>query len=929
MSSSRTLSASSSAIPTRLNQPALVPISLSGTESMNALFDYTIVLMTPESLIHLSEDIANVNLDDFIGRELTIMIALDGSGGFVDSAFADNLLGNIGAGTREISGLITAASMLRQEGRHALYEVTLRPWLHLATLTTDCKIFQDQSVIEIIDLLFADYAFPVDKRLIETYPKRDYQTQYNESDFTFFSRLCEEWGINYFFEHDNGVHRLVLIDSIGAHKNSPSSAYHVVQFHTEGKHIDEECIHAFSPVHQLTSGQYTTRDYDYTRPKANLTASRYDPRPTAHNQQAVYQWHADAHYSQPKAGSGSASTNRESQNDPFAEGDFIARLRMQALHSVGQRAQGQGHLRGMVPGCIFTLTRHPQTAANAEYVILSTTLRIDEAAQETQASDNAHRQRYRVHVDFTVQPASENVRPQRSTPKPLTHGPATAIVVGPQGQNIWTDTLGRIKLQFPWDRLGQHNHQSSCWVRVVAPWAGNQLGGMHIPRIGQEVIVDFLSGDPDLPLCTGRVYNQLNTPPWALPSQSALSGFRSRELTPDGGNAASGRSNHLVMDDTAGKIQSQLKSDHQHSQLSLGHITRIEDHACRKESRGQGFELRTDGHGAIRAKNGLLISTESRPNASRHITDLGETAQRLIDAHGQQKSLGELAQQHGALEADEHKVVTTSLTDQNDAIQGTGGEAKDGSFPELNAPHLILASPAGIATTTPQSTHIASGEHVAITSGQDMSLSVGQRLIANVRNGIRLFAYNAGMKMIASSADIDVKALKSSLNILAKLNITHTANTISINATEEVMINGGGSYTKYNADSIESGTKGEHLIRTASSDVAGPKGLPVVTPSFLQSDFKRELDVAYHDNDAVQDGSFSINFDSGKNYQGQLDHSGKANLPDAPDGVGQLILGEDQRAFIGKAIHQKSSAYEMLWTQGDMHDSIKKRGDAP
>ncbi|MEB0014422.1 DUF2345 domain-containing protein, partial [Glaciimonas sp. Gout2] len=281
------------------------------------------------------------------------------------------------------------------------------------------------------------------------------------------------------------------------------------------------------------------------------------------------------------------------------------------------------------------------------------------------------------------------------------------------------------------------------------------------------------------------------------------------------------------------------------------------------------------------------------------------------------------------LEADEHKAVTTSLTDQNDAIQGTGGKAKDGSFPELTAPHLILASPAGIATTTPQSTHIASGEHVAITSGQDISLSVGQRLIASVKNGIRLFAYNAGMKMVASSADIDVKALKNSLNILAKLNITHTANTISINATEEVMINGGGSYTKYNANGIESGTSGAYLIRTASSDVAGPKGLPVVTPSFLQSDFKRELDVAYHDNDAVQDGSFSINFDSGKNYQGQLDHSGKANLPDAPDGVGQLILGEDQRAFIGKAIHQKSSAYEMLWTQDDMHDSIKKRGDAP
>ncbi|MGS0743141.1 type VI secretion system Vgr family protein [Glaciimonas sp. GG7] len=818
-SNPRTLSATSCAIPRILGAPGLVPISLSGTESLNALFDYQLLLSTPDTLNHLTDQVANFHLDDFIGHDITVSIAQHGN-----------------AGAREISGLISAATILRQEGRHALYQLTLRPWLHLATLTADCKIFQDQTVVEILDTLLADYLFPVDKRLIDAYPKRDYQTQYNETDFAFFSRLCEEWGINYFFEHSDGKHRLILIDNIGAHKKSSNSAYHVLDFHTEGKHIDVEYIHDFVPAHTLTSGQFSTNEYDYTRPNANLSASRADPRQTGHNQQAVYQWHADAHYSQP-----AASGVGRSPNDPHAEGDFLARLRMQALRSPGQRARGQGHLRGMVPGCVFALRDHPQVTANADYLILSTTLSITDAADETQNAGNLQRQRFAVNVAFTVQPTCEIFRPERTTPKPFTHGPASATVVGPAGHNLWTDTLGRIKIQFPWDRLGQHNQNSSCWVRVAAPWAGNQLGGMQIPRIGQEVIIDFFGGDPDLPICTGRVYHQNNLPPWTLPSQSALSGFRSRELTKDGGNSAPGRSNHLIMDDTDGKIQSQLKSDHLHSQLSLGHITRIDGLAGRKDARGQGFELRTDGHGAIRAKDGLLISTEGRSRAEGHVTDLDETAQRLMSAQDQHDSLGELAQQHGALETEDHSAITGAIQQQNTAIQGSRSnpnDASEGRFPELTAPHLILASLAGIETTTPHSTHLASGEQLALTSGQNISLSVGQRLVASVKNGIRLFAYKTGIKLVAASGDIDVTSLKDCINLLAKLTIAQSANRITLSAKEEVLINGGGSFTKWNASEIYSGTNGSWIAHATVHAMPGPSNVPVELPQFPQAQCK-------------------------------------------------------------------------------------------
>jgi type VI secretion system secreted protein VgrG len=308
----RTLSVQSSVIPELMGQPALIPVSLSGTEGVDQLFDYKLILKTPDAQNHLVVQVANFNLDDFIGRELTVMIELEGNGKFMAGAVGGSL-GNLGAGVREISDLITDARMLREEARHVFYEVTLRPWLHLATLRTNCKIFQDQTVVEVLDSLLVDYAFPVEKRLYDSYPKRDYQNQYNETDYAFLCRLTQEWGISFHFSHSDGAHRLVLADANSAYAKFSSSAYHVLPFYTEGTRIDEETISAFTPARKLVSVAYTTRDYDYTRPRADLTSHRSDPRDTAHNRQEVYEWHAE-NYAQPQAGPQRAT------NAPMAEG---------------------------------------------------------------------------------------------------------------------------------------------------------------------------------------------------------------------------------------------------------------------------------------------------------------------------------------------------------------------------------------------------------------------------------------------------------------------------------------------------------------------------------------------------------------------------------------------------------------------------------
>lgn len=821
----RTLQVQSEAIPQHLGAPALEIWRIDGRELLNGLFEYVVYLRTPDALNVNAAGAADYNLDGFIGREISVTIELDGAGEFVPGVVGAST-DRIGAGVREINGLITDAQLWGEEGRHIQYRLVVRPWLHLATLTTDCKIFQNKTVVEILDEVLRDYSFPVAKRLIETYPARDYQTQLNETDFAFFERLCQEWGINYFFEHSDGKHRLVLIDNMGAHKTMPSDAYSEVDYHPPNWKTDAEYIHAFVPHHRLTSGRYASRDYDYTRPKSELASGRRDPRPTGHADGEIYQWHADSagsHYAQPRAGTTGA-------NNPADEGDRLALLRMQQLRTHGARARASGNLRGMVPGCTFKLNKHPRRNANAEYLVLDTELRIEDVGQDSQRVDASRdrSQRWLVTVDFTAHPTTEALRPEHRRAKPLTGGPQPALVVGPAGQNIWTDELGRIKVQFPWDRIGGRNQHSTCWLRVSSPWAGNQLGAIQIPRVGQEVIVDFYGGDPDLPICTGRVHNQMNLPPWSLPDQSALSGFRSRELNEDGGNSAAGGSNHLVFDDTPQRIQTQLKSDHRHSQLSLGFLARIEDNKGRKDPRGEGFELRTDGHGVMRAADGMLITTEPRGRAARHAKDMDETVARLTAAREQLDHLCDSAQKAQAQEPGDQDDVAKAVHAQNDAIRGSGQlDARSGNFPELAEPHLVLASPAGIETSTPKSTHIASFEHNQLSSGAHTSIAAGKSFLVSAVRAVRLFA--SFVKIVAAKNDIDIVALEQNINVLAQLKIKTTADKISIIARQELELGAGGSLATYNSSGILSKTAGQWTVHAAvhsfmSGQSQGPEG---------------------------------------------------------------------------------------------------------
>lgn len=516
---------------------------------------------------------------------------------------------------------------------------------------------------------------------------------------------------------------------------------------------------------------------------------------------------------------------------------------MEVLRQNGNRAKGTGYIRGIVAGHTFTLTEHPNPTFNTEYIVLNTQFTIENTAQTSQYKEysDAHRapqilndsQRlsgtWQVTTHFEVQPSTEILRPEFTVRKPVIGGMETALVCGPDSSvaenNIYTDTLGRIKVQFFWDRYGPSNQNSSCWIRVASNWAGNQLGNISVPRIGQEVLVGFLGGDPDLPIVTGSVYNQNNLPPWQLPSQQALSGIRSRELTPSGGNSAAGRSNHLILDDTLEKIQVQLKSDHQSSQLSLGHITRIDNHKGRKDARGEGFELRTDAHGVVRA-NGLLLTTEPRDKATAHITDMAETVQRLAHARDQHETLAEQAQKFKAQNEEDQLKVAHALKLLNDALQGT--PQQDRLFSELEKALLVLATPESILSTAAHNTHQHSGQHHAITAGAHTSISTGKNFLVNANSAIKLFAYELGMQLISASADIDIKALKTSIHLFAKLHITQTADTITLSAKNKISIQGGGSTTTWSASGIASTSSAPFTVHSAGAffDDVKPGAIP-------------------------------------------------------------------------------------------------------
>ncbi len=736
--------------------PILLPNRLSAHEEICRCFRVEVEL--------LSDD-ARIPLKAMMARMVTISIVReDGS-------------------LRYFNGYVTEFRFLRADGGFAFYRMVLEPWLAFARLRKDNVSFHGKSVIEITELTFAHYRQadwnPV---IVGQYPRMTCANQYDETDYNHLHRRWEELGLHYWYEHRADGHTLWLSDrSTLAQPIDPSGIDDSgeIPFRDKAGSLEDDGIREWSPVRRLGSGQTTLASFDYKNPVVQRSTAE-----SLNNQGDVFPYEIYEN-----TGSYGFRTHDE--------GERIAQQRMGERDANTQYFEARGNDRTAQPGRCFKLGGHfsaelrvPKRGEPAQpsirdrdYLILS----VDhEASNNYQAGPGAP-----SHYENTFRCVRKDIqwRPGRHyNSRPCTYpGIQTAIVVGPAGSEIHTDGYGRVKVQFHWDRLGNYDENSSPWLRVMSPGAGNEFGNIRLPRVGEEVAVVFLNGNIDHPVILGALYNFTHMPPWKLPEQQALSGLRSRELQAGEG---SGRGNHLVLDDTPGKIQAQLKSDHQCSQLSLGHITRVEDTSGRTDPRGEGWELATNAWGVARAGQGMLITTEVRPNAASHIKDMGEPIQRLSTAAELQEQLAGLAQHYGAQEKQEpqQEDAVQDLKSQNQGIRGGG----KGKFPELSEPHLVAASPAGIELSSAQSTHIASGRHTAITSGKSLSIASTDGLFASIGKTFRLFVHKAGMKLIAAGGKVSVQAQDDDVEVIANkvLALLSESDWVNIRGKKGVRLHG-------------------------------------------------------------------------------------------------------------------------------------------
>jgi len=453
-------------IETPLEKDVLLFHRMQANEGLGQLFEYKLDL--------LSSDVS-VNLDDVLGKSVTVNLEV-----------SDDEV-------RHFNGYVSRISQGGMHGRYYAYRAIVRPWLWFLTRTTNCRIFQEKSVPDILKEIFALHSAVADVKfeLTETYTPWNYCVQYRESDFNFVSRLMETEGIYYYFRHTEGRHTLVVADSYSAHSVANGGEIPFIDPQKQVR-FERNNVSEWETGHELQPGKCALTDYDFEKPSVDLHVKSHFKRDNAMSEYELYDYPGDY--------------------NERGDGDLYARTRIEEVQAKFERVHGTTNARALATGYLFTLTEHPREDQNTEYLVVSAEYEIKSNEYEAMDATGAE-----YVCRFSALNSKQPFRSERLTPKPIVQGPQTAIVVGPSGETIYTDKFGRVKVHFHWDRYDKRDDKSSCWIRVSQNWGGKGWGGMFIPHVGQEVIVQFLEGDPDSPLITGRVYNAENMPPVALP----------------------------------------------------------------------------------------------------------------------------------------------------------------------------------------------------------------------------------------------------------------------------------------------------------------------------------------------------------------------------------------------------------------------------
>ena len=471
---------------------------MSGVDQLGRMFEYEIEM--------LSENL-DLDLSALLGEKLTVMMEI-----FKGEEKTE----------RYYSGHVTRISQVGMLGRYAVYRGTLRPWLWFLTRGAKCRIFENTTVPDIVKKIFREHGFSEFEDFLTTSHQHwEYRVQYRESDFDFVSRLMEEEGIYYFFKQEATQHTLVLADSVSAHVSIGSIPYFPADEHgrRERDHVSDWLI-----AKEVQPGAYAIRDFNFMKPSTDLELTSNAPNQRSHA-------HADLKIEDFTTELYVEGKEPKDRTTPAN----LARIRIEELQSQHEEVQGAGDLFEIHAGVLFKLKDFPRADQNREYAVTSSRFELVENEYETGISEDAISP---YSCSFTAIDRIDQFRPPRITPKSVVKGPHTAIVVGGGkdsgggggNDEVWTDKYGRVRVHFHWER----ENSSSCWARVSQAWAGKNWGAMAIPRVGQEVIVEFLEGDPDRPIITGRVYNAEQVVPYPLPDQATKTTFKSNS-SPGGG----------------------------------------------------------------------------------------------------------------------------------------------------------------------------------------------------------------------------------------------------------------------------------------------------------------------------------------------------------------------------------------------------------
>ncbi|MBV2194449.1 MAG: type VI secretion system tip protein VgrG, partial [Azonexus sp.] len=768
-------------LKTALPDAALIVERFNGHEAISESFRFEIDCVSTN---------AYFDLKPLIGEEITLrLLQADGS-------------------KRSWHGYLTQAMQLGADGGLARYRLIMEPFLAFLAQRRDCYLFQDKTVIDIIGQILTDYPEAHWSNQV-TQPLRTYSvaTQYRESDFEFIRRLLSEEGLSFRFDHDQSAsagdeatharHQLIIFDR---ETELPAGAQPTIRFHRNNATEDSDTLQQWHEVRTVLPNAVSLAGWDYKTLVATGAQAQSGldngelPRLEIHDASRPYRF------------------------EDSAAAQLRTDLALAAVEARYRRFTGESTVRQLAEGTIFTLTQHDAYVGDdAQFKVRSVdhhgANNLGASAAELLGSTDVEAGSYRNTLQ--AQPASAPVV-SALLAKPAAR-PQTALVVGLPDQVITTERDHRIKIQFPWQRgetpnagglaetgpsgrtegksgNAPGNDQSGTWVRVAEWLSGPNWGSHFLPRIGNEVLVDFLDGDIDRPVIVGQSYNGADLPPFSAGHEASanhpgvLSGWMSH-------NHQEGH-NQWVVDDAPGQLRTRLATSENAGQLGLGHLVhQAPESASRGAWRGSGFELRTDGWLAVRAGEGILISATARPNAQSTQMDVAETVAQLKAAEETAKALSDAAQQQQALplkaNAAQSQFITAIDPQQQGKFSGNiGGQAAQKAKPgsrELGEPterfakpFILAEAPGDIGLASPASTLLFAGANLHATVQQDLHIASAHTVSTAAGNGASWFSHAGGIKSIAQAGTQTIQANTDQLEILADQSLTITSSNDEI-----------------------------------------------------------------------------------------------------------------------------------------------------